>query len=108
MFTALGNQTTGLTPGSGSHVEAVKQRAVVSKIQQLFHGVNVYPTESQVYEMIQCANRFSLNRMAGGHSLAAKNGATGSPSETAPTKEILTFGEFCYFASVLMSSYRQK
>ncbi|XP_023210061.1 uncharacterized protein LOC111612999 [Centruroides sculpturatus] len=51
-----------------------------------FHAIDIFPTSSQVHEMLQCASECS-NRQNG---------------------EYLTFGEFCVFASELKSCYDKR
>jgi len=99
VFSVVGSQTGLLNHGN---TETDKQRFMVTEIQQLFHGIEIYPTESQVYEMIQCANLFSLNRSS---ALSTKKNGCNISGDN---KEYLTFGEFCFFASELINSYRQK
>lgn len=55
------------------------------KVQQLFNDLQLYPSKSQVYEMLQCAKECA------GRSSAA----------------YLTFGEFCIFATELKRCYER-
>lgn len=73
----------------------------IADIQLLFHQVEVYPTESQIYEMIQCASRCS--RHSGGN--VGHDGPICPKID--PNSNFLSFGEFCFFAGVLMTHYRQ-
>ena len=54
------------------------------KIRQLFNDLGLYPSKSQVYEMIHCARE-------GGDSC-----------------DFLTFGEFCIFATELKKQYESQ
>ncbi len=98
----LGTTTTS-SNGSSLHESSHQHRRMVTEIQQLFHGIDIYPTESQVYEMIQCASRCSLAR-----SKSFTSKATSGEAVQAREGGPLTFGEFCFFASVLINSYKQK
>lgn len=97
----LGTTTTS-SNGSSLHESSHQHRRMVTEIQQLFHGIDIYPTESQVYEMIQCASRCSLAR-----SKSFTSKATSGEAVQAREGGPLTFGEFCFFASVLINSYKQ-
>ncbi|XP_069697766.1 uncharacterized protein raw isoform X4 [Periplaneta americana] len=55
------------------------------KVQQLFNDMQLYPSKSQVYEMLQCAKE-----------CANRNSAS-----------YLTFGEFCIFATELKRCYER-
>lgn len=55
------------------------------KIQQLFNDMQLYPSKSQVYEMLQCAKECA-NRSSASY---------------------LTFGEFCIFATELKRCYER-
>ena len=60
-----------------------KERDVIkdeSKIRQLFNDLRLYPSKSQVYEMIHCARE-------------------------GDSWDFLTFGEFCIFATELKKQY---
>ena len=50
------------------------------KIRQLFNDLRLYPSKSQVYEMIHCARK-------------------------GDSRDFLTFGEFCIFATELEKQY---
>jgi len=56
-----------------------------SKIRQLFHDIKLFPSKSQVFEMVHCA----------------REGCTDERSD------FLTFGEFCIFATELRKYYDQ-
>lgn len=55
------------------------------KVQQLFNDMQLYPSKSQVYEMLQCAKECA-NRSSASY---------------------LTFGEFCIFATELKRCYER-
>ncbi|KAK7867197.1 hypothetical protein R5R35_008388 [Gryllus longicercus] len=55
------------------------------KVQQLFNDMQLYPSKSQVYEMLQCAKECA-NRSSAAY---------------------LTFGEFCIFATELKRCYER-
>nr|CAD7203150.1 unnamed protein product [Timema douglasi] len=55
------------------------------KVQQLFNDMQLFPSKSQVYEMLQCAKE-----------CANRNSAA-----------YLTFGEFCIFATELKRCYER-
>jgi len=61
-------------------------KQLVRSLPYIFHDMDVYPSRSQVHEMIHCANDCSRR----------KNG------------DYLTFGEFCVYASELKSCYDNK
>ncbi|XP_046986814.1 uncharacterized protein LOC124556841 isoform X1 [Schistocerca americana] len=64
--------------GSTNHVPS-------EKVQQLFNDMQLYPSKSQVYEMLQCAKECA-NRSSACY---------------------LTFGEFCIFATELKRCYER-
>ncbi|KFM59071.1 hypothetical protein X975_09430, partial [Stegodyphus mimosarum] len=55
-------------------------------VPQTFHDMDIFPSSSQVHEMLQCANECSKRQ----------NG------------DYITFGEFCVYASELKSCYENK
>ncbi|CAG2102544.1 unnamed protein product [Medioppia subpectinata] len=61
-------------------------KQLVRSLPYVFHDLDVYPSRSQVYEMIHCANDCS-RRLNG---------------------DYLTFGEFCVYASELKTNYEEK
>ncbi|KAF7494382.1 hypothetical protein SSS_04341 [Sarcoptes scabiei] len=76
----------------------VKQRQLINQIRSKFHKIDLYPTESQVYEMIQFASRCSRRRTL--NSLQPKS----SMDSEHQIETGITFGEFCFFASVLINN----
>ncbi|CAG2162161.1 unnamed protein product [Oppiella nova] len=60
-------------------------KQLVRSLPYVFHDMDVYPSRSQIHEMIHCANDCSRR----------KNG------------DYLTFGEFCVYASELATNYEE-
>lgn len=87
------------------------QRRLIRDIQAKYHKIDLYPTESQIYEMIQFASKCSRRRTLHTISAAATTETTNSKQlnnndNDKPSETGLTFGEFCFFASVLTTNAR--
>nr|XP_046914773.1 uncharacterized protein LOC124495438 isoform X2 [Dermatophagoides farinae]XP_046914774.1 uncharacterized protein LOC124495438 isoform X2 [Dermatophagoides farinae] len=85
------------------------QRRLIRDIQSKFHFIDLYPTESQIYEMIQFASKCSRRKTLHTISEAATTEAINvkqSNNNNKPAETGLTFGEFCFFASVLTTNAR--
>ncbi|KAH9419367.1 hypothetical protein DERP_005878 [Dermatophagoides pteronyssinus] len=88
------------------------QRRLIRDIQAKYHKIDLYPTESQIYEMIQFASKCSRRRTLHTISAAATTETTNSKQlnnndNNKPSETGLTFGEFCFFASVLTTNARE-
>ena len=80
----IGETTQSLRQAWSQRVKASEgQQQIIedSQIRPLFHDLSIYPSKSQVYEMVHCARK--------GHG------------------DFLTFGEFCIFATELKRFYEE-
>lgn len=71
----------------------LEQRLPEKCIRQLFNDLNVFPSKSQVFEMVHCARR----------KTAFSSHETGGDEGS-----FLTFGEFCIFATEFRRHYDQE
>lgn len=71
-----------------------RRRKAIMDIQSKFHCIDLYPTESQVFEMIQFASNCERRRTI--HSIQTDKGDQ--------QDKLLKFGEFCLFATILMNN----
>lgn len=102
---------------NGSAVVAETQR-----LQSLFHQASVYPSQSQILEMIHCARERELQLQQQQQQeesvvmpAASTSTALGCGSKDPPQtdgnlqqRNFLTFGEFCLFAHELRKSYERE
>jgi hypothetical protein len=113
-----------------AEVEAEARTLPHEALQILFNDIHLYPSKSQIFEMVQCARECS-NQLRNKHSRSESSNVTSTAStpeceeEMAPfgaaavaavaaaatttpprRKDSLTFGEFCVFATELKKYYR--
>lgn len=84
------------------HPSGGKKSTVVSetqRLQSLFHEAGVYPSQSQVLEMIHCARE--RETPSGTDAAVATN-------DDKQQRNFLTFGEFCLFANELRQCYERE
>ena len=84
----------------------VEKRASSEVLLSMFNSLNLFPSQSQIFEMIQCARECanpcdSSDRSSKGSNVSEKN----HDSNDSRLEENLTFGEFCVFASELKKYY---
>ncbi|XP_035216798.1 uncharacterized protein LOC118190228 isoform X2 [Stegodyphus dumicola] len=84
-ITTYGNFTWKLFMVWSKRAESINKMGS-QVVPQTFHDMDIFPSSSQVHEMLQCANECSKRQ----------NG------------DYITFGEFCVYASELKSCYENK
>ncbi len=106
-----------------------RDRASSEELRTLFHDVGLFPSKSQIFEMVQCARECSAAAAAGRkccrlssnsstNAAATSSGCDRSSSSSAHSDErraapaapegdddVLTFGEFAFFAAELKKCY---
>ena len=87
----FGDTTKALRQSWIQRVVEIDKDIIVDElnIRQVFHDLKLFPSKSQVFEMVHCAREGSKE----------ENGGWGS--------DFLTFGEFCIFATELRKYYDQ-
>ena len=86
----IGDTTKSLRTAWNNRVSDLTRDILVdeNRIRQLFNDLKLFPSKSQVYEMVHCARK----------------GACGG-IESGSDNDFLTFGEFCIFATELRRFY---
>jgi len=77
-----------------------------SQLPKLFHQAEIYPSQSQILEMMHCARE----RERDAEREAAPAQPPGDAGERSPSDahHFLTFGEFCLFANELKKCYERE
>jgi len=86
----FGDTTKALRQSWIQRVVEIDKDIIVDEfnIRQVFHDLKLFPSKSQVFEMVHCARE-------------------GSKEENGRESDFLTFGEFCIFATELRKYYDQ-
>ena len=91
-------------------------------LQPLFNEIELYPSQSQIFEMVQCARECSnqMGKISGGDTSSNSSGESlkaaivmapnsnsniSNRASSTGRKNSLTFGEFCVFATELKKYY---
>ena len=77
------------------------------QVQRLFHQLDLYPSQSQVFEMIHCSRESCVASFQTCDTSDLVPSATTDEGAGAAAKNYLTFGEFCLFATELRRKYDQ-
>jgi hypothetical protein len=92
----------------------VTNRISGDRVQWLFHQASLYPSQSQILEMIHCAREQRQPRSPTGEPPQPSAQSLASPQrcqiDDEPTKAdaFLTFGEFCLFANEFKKCYERE
>lgn len=97
-------------PGGSENGSVVSE---TQRLQSLFHQAYVYPSQSQIVEMIHCAREREQQQQQREPAPAVTTATTPVESsemelQQQQQRNFLTFGEFCLFANELRKCYERE